>query len=215
MTTMTITVTRALAMLKSLGNQIDAATNARFIGVAVGRGPAAKAIAPSVGSVAEVSAMLQGNYDAVISKINQYQKIKSALVLSNASVKVKVNGSDMTVAEAIELKTFVTRKQTLLNILQQQFTQANNSVTAANTATQAAIDKILETMAGGDKAKVDTTSAQAVTDLQLSQKEATLIDPVKVASKIKALQDEIDAVNLELDFTLSEINSKTELTINL
>jgi hypothetical protein len=48
---------------------------------------------------------------------------------------------------------------------------------------------------------------------QRNLKEAALLDPMKIADKIKALEDEISLIKTELDYALSEVNAKTEIEV--
>lgn len=54
---------------------------------------------------------------------------------------------------------------------------------------------------------------EAIAKPQREQKEASLIDPIKINDLIKSLEEEISLVETELDFTLSESNAKTEIEI--
>lgn len=209
-----ISVTRGLAMLKTLSSKIENAIACPFVGVAVGKDAQRKPLGKS-GTVAEHEALYQGAYDTVTALIKQRQAIKTAIVASNASTKITLGGVEMTVAGAIELKSSVEFKRTLMQRMQMQLLQAENLATNQNAALQTSIDKLLETAAGGDKAKMDSEGSRQIAKLQQDMKEASLIDPIKIATKIEALKKDIENVDLELDFTLSESNAKTEIEVDL
>jgi len=86
-------------------------------------------------------------------------------------------------------------------------------VTKQNAALEAQIETNLATIYGNEKGKVDASMFEAIAKPQREQKEASLIDPIKINDVIKSLEDEISLVETELDFTLSESNAKTEIEV--
>jgi hypothetical protein len=145
--------------------------------------------------------------------IEMRTKIKAAVVASNATTKVKLGTREMTVAEAIELKKSIDVKRNMLNAYRRQVVQANALVTKQNAALEAQIETNLATIYGNEKGKVDASMFEAIAKPQREQKEASLIDPIKINDVIKSLEDEISLVETELDFTLSESNAKTEIEV--
>ena len=107
MTMQKISVTRALVELKRLDERIGKAiSGGLFIARTVGRDTNKKVVGSS-DSVAAVEKRIQGSFDKVTSLITNREKIKSALVMSNATTHVSIMGRNVTVAEAIELKSTV------------------------------------------------------------------------------------------------------------
>ena len=62
---------------------------------------------------------------------------------------------------------------------------------------------------------VDESMYNSVAKPQKEQKEAALVDPCDIQSKIKSLQDEIELLETEVDFILSEYNAKTVISVDL
>ena len=209
-----MSVTRALAELKRLDGRLNcmAIDQSIFVSVAVGRGDKQKVLGVS-DTVQNVVSQIQSNRDRVNSMLEMRAKIKSAVIASNAATKVKLGAREMTVAEAIELKKSIDVKRNMLNTYRRQVIQANALVAKQNAALEAQIETNLATIYGNEKGKVDATMFEAIAKPQREQKEASLIDPIKINDLIKSLEEEISLVETELDFTLSEINAKTEIEV--
>ncbi len=209
-----MSVTRALAELKRLDDRLNRMTTDQliFVSVAVGQGDKQKVLGVS-DTVQNVVSQIQSNRDRVNSMIEQRAKIKAAVVASNAATKVKLGSREMTVAEAIELKKSIDAQRNILATCRRQVIRANALVAQQNAALEAQIETNLATIYGNEKGKVDASMFEAIAKPQREQKEASLIDPIKINDLIKSLEDEISLVETELDFTLSESNAKTEIEI--
>lgn len=209
-----MSVTRALAELKRLDDRLNrmATDQSIFVSVAVGQGDKQKVLGVS-DTVQNVVSQIQSNRDRVNSMIELRAKIKSAVVASNAATKVKLGAREMTVAEAIELKKSIDVKRNMLSTYRRQVIQANALVAKQNAALEAQIETNLATIYGNEKGKVDASMFEAIAKPQREQKLASLIDPIKINDLIKSLDEEISLVDTELDFTLSEINAKTEIEV--
>ena len=209
-----MSVTRALAELKRLDDRLNRMTTDQsiFVSIAVGQGDKQKVLGVS-DTVQNVVSQIQSNRDRVNSMIEQRAKIKAAVVASNAATKVTLGTREMTVAEAIELKKSIEVKRNMLSTYRRQVIQANALVAKQNAALEAQIETNLATIYGNEKGKVDASMFEAIAKPQREQKEASLIDPIKINDLIKSLEEEISLVETELDFTLSEQNAKTEIEI--
>ena len=209
-----MSVTRALAELKRLDDRLNrmATDQSIFVSVAVGQGDKQKVLGVS-DTVQNMISQIQSNRDRVNSMIEMRAKIKAAVVASNAVTKVKLGAREMSVAEAIELKKSIDIKRNMLATYRRQVIQANALVVKQNAALEAQIETNLATIYGNEKGKVDASMFEAIAKPQREQKEASLIDPIKINDLIKSLEEEISLVETELDFTLSESNAKTEIDV--
>jgi hypothetical protein len=214
MTAQTISVTRALVELKRLGDRITQSTNANFLAITVGKESNEKVL-NSNKSVAELTSEILGSFDKVDSLIKNREALKAAIVKSNAETQVTLLGRSMTVAEAIELKTSVVYRQTYLNQLRRQLVTGKQAVERANADLDAKIEASLNTVYGSEKTKISSDLVDQIAKPQRLQKEQALLDPGKIETKIEKLQEEISAIESELDFVLSESNARTTVTVTL
>ena len=210
-----ISITRALVELKRIGERISTATSqGKFVAVQVGQETKAK-VQGSNASIADTVAQIQGSFDKVDALIKNRSALKAAIVKSNANTNVVILGQTMTVAEAIELKSTVNFREQYLNTLRYQLTNARNVIDRSNNELEASIEKLLTTMYGSDKTKVDADSYNIVATPQKANKLLSLIDPVGVEKRIEKLQEEINNINSEIDFVLSESNARTTVAVDL
>ena len=209
-----ISITRALVELKRFDQRITQALNSsKFVERTVGRGNKRKVPFSNV-SIADTEAAIRGSYDKVDQLIKNRAAMKSKIVLSNATTKVTVLGAQMTVAEAIELKTSVSSRQQYVNVLRAQLQQHRQVIEVDNAKLQAKIDTSLNSIYGTEKAKIDAAMVAQVADPQRDLLESELLDPVGIEKRIEKLQEEISEITSEIDFVLSEANARTEIEVD-
>ena len=210
-----ISVTRALVELKRLDERISKAiSGGRFISRTIGR-DSNKKVVGSNDSVTAVEQAIQGSFDKVNSLVMNREKMKSAIVMSNANTKVTILGKVISVAEAIELKSTVGFRTLYLNTMRAQLTSERNFVDKAAILLDAEIETSLNTLYGADSKKIDAETLKSVSDVKKSQKEQALLDAGKIEDKIAAVEAAILNLTSELDFVLSESNAKTVIEVEM
>lgn len=201
-----ISVTRALAQVKSLNDRITRATAQSFVSNVVGGKHASGKPAQ------EVAVLLAGNLQSVQDLIAQRKAIKAAIVRSNAVTSVTVAGVVQTVAEAIERKSSIVLEQQLLHKLRQEQAQQAAHVERTNVAVAARLDDLIKTAVGKDR-KVEAADLAAITGPFEAQNKAEVLDPSNVQKVIDTLAEDIDNFLLEVDFALSEVNAVTKIAV--
>jgi len=201
-----ITVTRALAQVKSLNDRIERATATTFVSHTVGG-------KHHTGKTAqEIEVQLKQNLQSVQDLITQRAKVKAAIVRSNAVTQVTINGVAMTVAEAIERKGSIQLDKALLNQLSVQASQQRAVVERANVQMQQRLDDLIKTTASKDR-KVEESDIKAISEPFERNNKAVLLDPNDVAQVIQKLERDILDFEEEVDFALSEVNAVTKITV--
>lgn len=212
----TISVTRALVELKRLDGRIgNAIASGIFIGVSTGRGDKRRASSPVAGTVTAVENQIQGSFDQVEKLIQMRQKLKSAIVTSNAVTKVIVLGQEMTVAEAIEQKSSIGNLQSYSYALEAQIKKARLTVDAQNSQLDSKIEQLVNTVYGSDKTKIDPSVYDAVATPQKNDKESALIDPKGADAVLSALRERISQLESTIDYVLSEANAKATIEVDM
>lgn len=211
MTTEKMTVHKALAELKIIGDRINSAiqtgvycrankhSNEKINGV----------------SVDEFKKQIQGSWDKVNDLIRRRNAIKKAVVLSNATTKVKVGDEEYTVAEAIEMKNSgMQYKKQLLNELNKQYIQAVQITERENGENlQQKAENYVIGLYGSKEGKTSVDEIENTKKQFIINNTFELIDPIKVKDKIDVLEREIAAFETEIDSCLSVSNAVTEITI--
>jgi hypothetical protein len=216
--TTTLTITRALKEIETLTDRISKlnAVNSNFQGYL--------AVAPSdlksTNRQAEIDKFLKdgaAQYQSVTTLIARRDKIKSLVILSNATNTVTIDGNTSTVAEAIEKKKTININKQLLDFLRREQQAARyrleKEVTEYNRKLEDFIktSKELEKKSSGKEADMDfvgkITAGYAATNYP------KIYEPFKFSEEITKLENYIRTFEDEVDIALSEANATNTITI--
>lgn len=212
---MQISITRALVELKRIDQRImQAVANGQFVSRVIGQNTQQRN-AISSESIEATTRKIRGAYQSIEALITNRQKLKSAIVLSNATTKVTILGADMSIAEAIELKGTIGFRSQYLTTLRKQLLAETTVIAKQNAELEVAIATSLNTIYSNDKGKVDAQMYALIANPQRAQKEASLLDPCSISDKILKVEKEIQDLTSEVDFTLSESNARTTIEVDL
>jgi len=203
-----LSIHRALTELKMLNHRIEAATN-EVSAVLANRKSNSKINGVEI---QEYEKQMQASYDKVVSLVDYRNRIKALVVESNAKTKVIVGKEAMTVAEAIERKQSIQYEKELLEVMQQQYRSAINTVAKENDALPAKLETYLVNILG-NKDKQSPEEVKLHTDTFMKRNEYELIDPMNVKKKIEALSNRIEEFESEVDAVLSESNATTFIEV--
>lgn len=209
-----ISVTRALVELKRFDERIQQATQQVFVSRTVGH-KAQQKVFGSAKSVDVVKSEIKGAFDKIESLMKNRQKLKAAIVLSNANTTVSIMNQTMTVAEAIELKQQVSLRESYLYALRAQLQNNRALIDKANADLQNKIDTSLNNIYGSEKSKIGPDVVASVAEPQKDAHEQNLLDPCDIENKILTLDSEVKAIKSELDFVLSESNARNLVEVTL
>lgn len=203
-----ITIHRALTELKNLDSRIDRATSELVVAL-----PNRKSNDKISGiAIEDYKKHMQGTHDKVVDLIAYRNKLKSAIVQSNAETKVKIADEEMTVAQAIERKDSIRYEKTLLQKLQHQYRQALTRVAQENDALPQKLEVYLVNILG-NKEKQVKDEVELHTETFMKRNEFELVDPINSAKVIKELEERIDEFDSEVDSVLSESNATNFIEI--
>jgi hypothetical protein len=203
METPTISITRALAELKTLQARIDRLTSeTTFIGTRT-TGKAFRDFVPSA----------KASFQAILDLQKRQQSIKFAILRSNSSTVIKIGDQSITVAEAIALKECMKARRNLLETLQHQRLSVNNAVEQHERNLQSELDKLLNKVCSSSSDKRQDDEISAITEAYRKNNRIEVVDPLKLDEKIESMSREIDEYLGQIDFTLSESNSLTQISV--
>ena len=144
--------------------------------------------------------------------MSRYSKIKSAIVVSNATVNVKVAGSEYTVAEAVERKRTVEFEKQFLQTLKAQLTQVKNTYDIEQRSLQERLDKLLMQELGKES-KTNIDVVNSFTESFMRNNKVEMIDPLKLGDYIKERESEIESFLTNVDWVLSESNGVNYINV--
>jgi hypothetical protein len=206
-----MTIHKALSELKTMDDRIYKAIRSNTYVMAV------KHSAEKINGVkvADFKENMKSGYQKVTDLIARRDAMKRAVVLSNATTKVKIGNNEYTVAEAIEMKNHgVEFKKTLLQSLYTAYGSAQNEFNKNNDE---AIEKkaeqyvlaVIAAQPKDAKMSVDSEAMKAMRKDYIENNKYDMLDPLGVAKVIEALDEEINEFNTEVDAALSVSNALT------
>lgn len=210
MTTEKLTIHRALSELKIIDSRISKAIS-EGVFVTANKHSNAKINGMTIG---ELQSFMKSSLDSITSIITRKNAIKRAVDLSNATTKVTINGVEMTVVEAINLKNHgLESKQELVNAMRRQYSLATQKATSENSTLNERAESYVIGMYGGKDTKTDPSTITKAKQEFIEMNTIDIVDGVDILKTIKALEDEIFNFTAEVDATLSESNAITQITI--
>lgn len=140
--------------------------------------------------------------------LNRRDAIKRAIILSNATTKVKVGNWEGTVAEAIDYKNSINTKRYLLANMKSSLSSAREEYERMKGQVDGRLERLLQSELGKD-VKTNPETIHALTTTFRENNKVELVDPLDLASKISTLEEELDSFETNVDWVLSESNGKT------
>lgn len=199
-----ISITQALAEIKLLGKRIDSALDGtEWIAVATKSHPVDSDRLKTKAQAAEQS------YTALV---NRRQALKAAIVQSNAETFVRIGTASMSVAEAIERKTSIAYQQRLLDSMRSAHYAATQTYRSEQESVQTRLDRLLATELGKD-VRTNPETIQALTTTFKENNRVDLVDPLHLADRIKALEEEVETFTTNVDWVLAESNGRTMIEV--
>lgn len=157
-------------------------------------------------------AKAKSDYDSVMDLIKRRQKIKNAIVASNAVEKVTVAGIEMTRAEAIEMKSSIQYQEELLSVMETQYAAAAKKMENANQKVDNTIDDMLTKLYGRDSdKKISKDDQDAVATPYREANQHALVDALNIREKIDTLKEFIGKFKADVDSVLQVSNCTTTI----
>jgi len=158
----------------------------------------------------------QAEYQSYMDLVKRRDTIKRAIVLSNAQTPVSIGTGPKkwvgTVAEAIEHKSSLTYKKSLLAKMKACIASVDAEYEKATEAVEKRLDALLSSELGKD-VKTNPETIAALTSSFMENNKVELVDPMDLKKMTKDLEDEIDSFESNVDWVLSEANGKTMITV--
>lgn len=201
-----ISITRALAELKLLDSRINRAIDEIKFAVCV-----TKKTNLNINKN-DFTAQTTAAYQSINDLINRREKMKAAIMNSNAVTRVKIGAKEMTVSEAIEMKHTIEYKEDILEKLREQRLAVTKEYEAHKNKVKQAIDANITQICSRD-VKPDPATVQDLTDMMWKNDPVEVFDPIGMDNLVTSLTAEIEDFKLNVDFALSESNSLTQIEI--
>lgn len=201
-----VTLQRVLAEIKNLETKLPtdiAAT--KFVEVKVGQGVDIR--------LDQMVKTVDSDLQSIVDRMQRLANLKAIRNYANATTEVVVNNTTMTIDEAVALKASLPLRQNLISALRHQLANATFLIAKQDETIQQRVEAQLTALNSGTK-KASEQEIEAIRNLVSTGLKAELVAPKDLQVKIDKMQKEVDNITLELDFTLSEANAKTEVEVN-
>lgn len=211
MTTETMTVHKALCELKTLDARITK-TIQHNIFVFANKHSNTKISGLSIG---EYSGEVKSAYQSATDLIARRDAIKRAVVLSNATKKVTVGGTEYTIAEAIEMKNHgIPMQQMLLQKLESDNRHARRMADENNGATlETRADEYIKSIYGSADMKNLSDDIKRTRADFITAQTTEIVDPIGIKAEMAQLEKQINSFLVDIDSALSVSNALTEITV--
>lgn len=204
---MEMSINRALAELKLLNKKITDKTSALSVADAVKESAITQEVKKAF--VEKQAADIQQIRDF----IDRRNAIKAAIVASNAVTRVTVAGKTMTVAEAIERKTGIEYSKALFRKMRERYFGCKANADMHNQKTEQNAEKQAATALGAAKEGDKSQEYKAIYEVHYNMNKAVVLAPDGIEDIIQKGDDEIAEFEKDVDFILSESNTKTLINV--
>jgi hypothetical protein len=154
----------------------------------------------------------QAEWQSFMDLVNRRDRIKKAVVMSNASTRVKVGTWEGTMAEAIEHKSSIGYKKMLLGAMKKELTSTKEKLKVAEKEVQERLDRLLQSELGKD-VRTNPDTIQSITVSFRENNKVELVDPLGLAARVKELEEEVESFETNVDWVLSEANGRTMVEV--
>lgn len=210
MTKETMTIHKALSELKTMDDRILKAMGINYV-------LAVKHSAEKINglTVEKFKENMKSGYQKVVDLIARRDAMKRAVVLSNASTKVKIGENEYTVAEAIEMKNHgMDFRKGLLSRITRAYNEAQNELNrnggeALEKKAEQYVLAVIAAQPKDSKMSVDSEAMKALRKTYIENNTYDLLDPLNVAKIMDELDAEINEFEAEVDAALSVSNALT------
>lgn len=200
-------VTQALNELKTLDARIYRTISASsFVATAK---TSEKKVTPNL-TKDEFNIRAKADFQSANDLISRREKIKAAVVDSNAKTEVEICGEKYTVAKVIDMKNSIEYKKKLLDKMKTQLLGAESMMNKNNTLMEQKIDQLVTAAYSKEsKTTIKPEEYSSIADPYRASNEFSLVDPLNIREEIESLQKYIEEFEANVDSVLQISNCVT------
>lgn len=138
------------------------------------------------------------------------EELYEKIIESNAQQRVTINGKEMSVAFAIVYRdVFLPRKQEQLDVLTHQYQRILTEVDTINERAKREVDTIITQSSQTEKPNAE--ESKKAYEFHMNNREAKIVDPLRIKDRIDKLQTEIDIITGDLKTQVFNSNNATNI----
>lgn len=207
-------LTTALQQAKVLNDRIESAIRSS-VHVGVVTGEKEKPANGRFTNKQELETQIKSDLQSVQALIARRNAIRGGIVIANATTKVKIGETEMTIAEAVERKRNVYLEQLALDAMRSAYATALKDVDQKTRALDATVLELVTKQYQGENQGKPPTQDQieSTKTIQYKQYGPALVNPLDLNKLIPETEAALQKFLDNVDNELSRINSNTEITI--
>lgn len=217
-----ISVTRALVLLKSKTNDLEAMlsySSKPILGGIAEKSATTIKVGNNVTSVEDFNKSAVAFKQKLEATFKAVQTLRTAIQTANFNTKVTIGGQEMSLADVLIYKQSVLgHKKSLLAYILTSASSMGQLFTMAEKQYNEQVEKQVANFTSGNTSGQNAENFKAKIE-QLKELSAdrspVLIDPLKLSQWAEELQKEISDFETEVDFVVQETNAKTEVEVDL
>lgn len=170
-----------------------------------------------LGSEEQVKKRIQSDFDSTKSLISNIKKLEAKKLESNSRTYVEIRGEKMTVSQALQRLSTIDMEVKFLDVLETQFTRANNNYTNAVEYVKNETKKTIERMGiqRGPENQMSPDEIEQFTKISYNGNLVKLLDPMDISDYILNYKKKIDGLKVEIDSALQTSNALTYVEVDL
>lgn len=153
---------------------------------------------------------VKSDLQSVRALIDRRTSIKGAIIKKNAEVEVTIGGKTMTLAEAINTKTYITADKQLLNQLTNQYNTLTRDFANHESNYHAKLDAHIENIVGKEQ-KDKMKANEEIFKFFKEENEPKFIDPIGLNDLIEKMSSEIEEFEGKVDLVLTRANITNDI----
>lgn len=200
-----ISITRALTRVKVIEKQLEQLSYDKYVRSVLEQDKDKK-------QSEDFKAESKSNFDKFNSLFDESVALQKAIRKSNEDTLVKISGKDMTVSEALILKSLIEHKQQLLSNIRDQNSNANNEIEKAETQIESKAQAFVQSLKTENQSQID--DAMKVGRLSATKElRKVRLTGLNVEQILKEDLEFVQEFLVEVDYVLSESNATTLIEI--
>ena len=173
--------------------------------------------------VGEVEKNIQGAYDRILALLANYKKLSMAINAANNGIgadtehlhTVDFHGGQATLSGILVTQECLHYRVQLVEKLTSQLAYVKNQVANSEAEVEKRCDTFRASMGGGDKSKLSAADIDAYSKNFHQNNDLKLVDPLGLEKLIEQLKEQNEALDVECDSKISEINALTQIDVDL
>jgi len=202
---MEMSLHRIIAEIKATEQKLSQITNGSFVFTVP---------ADSDADTLEAKRLSQANFDGIQALLKKLAVLKAERNKANATTKVKIGGTEMTIDEALARKAANVYRLTFLNTLRAQMNNGKARVDQVQTQIEAKIAQQVAAASGGTK-KASDDEIKVFRQLAERNTKIAVVTFDGLKDQIDAIAKELEQFATEVDYVLSEANAMTKVDVTL